>query len=240
MRAPGTRTARPTAVMRAFAGMLALVVVPVGTGGCADARVPAPAALPAAAPVTRSVDCQVPPGAVAARVLVVLARGTRAEVSACRREGAGYRRDLGPYAGRVGRGGVARSGTKREGDGRTPAGTFPLREGFGTAVDPGLRLGWFAVDGRDVWVDDPASPLYNTRQRAPARGRWASAERLRIRAYRLAQVIGYNEERTAGLGSAIFLHLDTGQPTAGCVAVSATALRAIMRWERPGTVISIR
>jgi L,D-peptidoglycan transpeptidase YkuD (ErfK/YbiS/YcfS/YnhG family) len=88
-------------------------------------------------------------------------------------------------------------------------------------------------------VDDPKSRLYNTHQSGPARGRWRSAEKLRIAPYRTAQVIGYNQARTAGRGSAIFLHLNTGRPTAGCVSLSAAHLRAVMRWERADAVIAI-
>lgn len=158
---------------------------------------------------------------------------------ACRRSGSRYLLELGPYAGHVGRNGV--SATKREGDLRTPAGVFPLRGGFGAQADPGLRLGWFRVDARDVWVDDPASSLYNTHQRKPVDGRWDSAEDLLTTpAYSYAQVIGYNEARTPGRGSAIFLHVDLGRGTAGCVSLPTRALLAVLRWERPGAVMSIR
>ena len=74
---------------------------------------------------------------------------------------------LGGFSGWVGYRGVAPVGAKREGDGRTPGGVFRLRRGFGTASDPGLRLGWLRVDAADVWVDDPRSALYNTHQRLP-------------------------------------------------------------------------
>ena len=71
--------------------------------------------------------------------------------------------------------GVTSASSKREGDGHTPAGVYPLRGGFGAKGDPGLPQGWFTVDGNDYWVDDPDSALYNTHQRGPADGRWDSA-----------------------------------------------------------------
>jgi L,D-peptidoglycan transpeptidase YkuD (ErfK/YbiS/YcfS/YnhG family) len=147
---------------------------------------------------------------------------------------------LGPYSGHVGKNGV--SSSKREGDLRTPAGVFPLRGGFGARANPGLRVGsWLRVDSRDVWVDDPSSSLYNTHQRTPASGRWSSAEPLlNTPAYNYAQVIGYNEARTPGRGSAIFLHVDLGHGTAGCVSLPTSGLLAVMRWERSGAVIAIR
>ncbi len=102
-------------------------------------------------------------------------------------------------------------------------------------------MGWFTVDSQDVWVDDSASALYNTHQRKPVNGRWTSAENLLNRpAYNYAQVIGYNEARAPGKGSAIFLHVDLGGGTAGCVSLSTGALLTVLRWERPGAIITIR
>jgi L,D-peptidoglycan transpeptidase YkuD (ErfK/YbiS/YcfS/YnhG family) len=190
-------------------------------------------------PSPTAAGCRVPAGVTAPQVVTVTSSGSSATVRACRRAGSGYLLELGPYAGHVGRNGV--SAAKREGDLRTPAGVFPLRGGFGAQPDPGLRLGWFQVDSRDVWVDDAGSSLYNTHQRTPVEGRWDSAEALlNTPAYSYAQVIGYNEERTPGRGSAIFLHVDTGGGTAGCVSLPTGALLAVLRWERPGVVMSIR
>ncbi|MFN8076904.1 MAG: hypothetical protein U0Q15_16000 [Kineosporiaceae bacterium] len=183
--------------------------------------------------------CSVPAGVRSTRVVVVSSRGTRATVTACRRSGSRYVADLGPFSGWVGRSGTVSASSKREGDGHTPRGVFPLRTGFGTAANPGLAAGWLRVGASDVWVDDPESALYNTHQRDPAAGRWASAERLQIAAYRYAQVIGWNESRRAGRGSAIFLHVSTGGPTAGCVSLPTDALKEVLRWERPGAVIAI-
>ncbi len=190
-----------------------------------------------AAPVSR---CRVPSGVTAPQVVLVDSSGSSATVRACRRTSGGYTADLGPYYGHVGRNGV--TANKREGDLRTPAGVFPLRGGFGAYANPGLRVGsWLHVDSRDVWVDDPASSLYNTHQRTPANGRWASAEKLLNQpAYNYAQVIGYNEARVPGKGSAIFLHVDKGAGTAGCVSLPTRSLLAVLRWERSGAVIAIR
>ena len=194
---------------------------------------PKPSPKPQAAP-----SCSVPSGVRASQVVTVRSAGSSATVRACRRTSTGYVLDLGPYHGHVGLNGV--SWSKREGDLKTPAGTFPLRGGFGARANPGLPQGWFRVDGSDVWVDDSQSSLYNTHQRKPANGRWTSAENLlNTPAYNYAQVIGYNEGRTPGRGSAIFFHVDTGRGTAGCVSLPTSALLAVMRWERSGAVMSI-
>lgn len=190
-------------------------------------------------PAPAKPTCTVPSGVTARQVVVVRSSGSSATVRACRRSASGYQLELGPYSGHVGVNGV--SWSKREGDGATPGGTYPLRGGFGARANPGLAQGWFRVDANDVWVDDSASGLYNTHQRKPAGGRWTSAENLlNTPAYSYAQVIGYNEARTPGKGSAIFLHVDKGGGTAGCVSLPTSALLAVMRWERAGAVISIR
>ncbi|MGN6611048.1 MAG: L,D-transpeptidase family protein [Angustibacter sp.] len=184
--------------------------------------------------------CAVPRGVGAAQVVLVTSSGSRATIRACTRTGGRYLTSLGPYSGHVGKNGV--SSAKREGDLRTPAGVFPLRGGFGARSNPGLRVGsWLRVGARDVWVDDPSSKLYNTHQRTPADGRWSSAEPLlNTPAYDYAQVIGYNEARAPGRGSAIFLHVDLGHGTAGCVSLPTSGLLAVLRWERTGAVIAIR
>jgi L,D-peptidoglycan transpeptidase YkuD (ErfK/YbiS/YcfS/YnhG family) len=182
--------------------------------------------------------CVAPSGVRASQVVVVRSSGSSATIRACRRSGSHYLLSLGPYAGHVGLHGV--SADKREGDLRTPAGVFSLLGGFGRYGNPGLDRSWFTVDSRDVWVDDSSSALYNTHQRSPAGGRWTSAEPLDVSpVYDYAQVIGYNDARTPGRGSAIFLHVDHGGGTEGCVSVPAGDLLAIMRWEGPSTDIAI-
>jgi L,D-peptidoglycan transpeptidase YkuD (ErfK/YbiS/YcfS/YnhG family) len=57
-------------------------------------------------------------------------------------------------------------------------------------------------------------------------------------AYRHAAVIDFNYRRPVwGRGSGIFLHQQTGGPTAGCVSLRQTDLVAVLRWLRPGTRI---
>jgi L,D-peptidoglycan transpeptidase YkuD (ErfK/YbiS/YcfS/YnhG family) len=42
-----------------------------------------------------------------------------------------------------------------------------------------------------------------------------------------------------GRGSGIFLHEQTGGPTAGCVSVREGDLLAVLRWLRPGARIAM-
>jgi L,D-peptidoglycan transpeptidase YkuD (ErfK/YbiS/YcfS/YnhG family) len=63
-----------------------------------------------------------------------------------------------------------------------------------------------------------------TRARPPSR--WTSG-------YDHGAVIGYNTARTPGLGSAIFLHINIGTPTAGCVTLPGGELLKVLRWLNP-------
>ncbi|MCL2162164.1 MAG: L,D-transpeptidase family protein, partial [Betaproteobacteria bacterium] len=117
---------------------------------------------------------------------------------------------------------------KREGDGATPTGVFTFGRVFGNAGDPGALLPYTKISPNDVWVDDPNSKFYNQWARADMPGAdWSSAERLVDfgKQYKYAAAINYN---TAPIvpdkGSAIFLHVAAGGPTAGCVAVPEAAM----------------
>ncbi|MBV8462310.1 MAG: L,D-transpeptidase family protein [Acidimicrobiales bacterium] len=156
-----------------------------------------------------------------------------ATVQAFENDGAGWRTVVGPTPAFVGVNGFASN--KQEGDGRTPAGVYGFQFMFGTAPSPGVRYAYRQAGPPDVWVDDPASSLYNTWQEAPADGRWSHAEQLdQPGPYHEAAVIAYNTARVPGKGSAIFLHVSMGHGTAGCVAVAEPALLEILRWLDPG------
>ncbi|MEO5817333.1 MAG: hypothetical protein ABIT20_18845 [Gemmatimonadaceae bacterium] len=128
---------------------------------------------------------------------------------------------------------------KHEGDGRSPAGLFPLDTAFGFAPKgelSWLRLPYAALQPGSDCVDDEASAYYNTvvdRAVVP-KVDWNSAEHMRqISVYRLGVIVGYNATPpTKGRGSCIFLHIWGGpsSTTAGCTALDAGALESLMRW----------
>ena len=92
------------------------------------------------------------------------------------------------------------------------------------------------------WCDDPADPIhYNRLVRLPFA---SSHERLwrDDRLYDLVVELGYNDAPpVAGLGSAIFLHLERpdGGPTEGCVALQRDDLLAVLVAVGPESVIDI-
>lgn len=143
----------------------------------------------------------------------------------------------------LGRSGIAVS--KVEGDGRTPAGVFPLRRALyrtdrGPKPATGLPTDEIARD--DGWCDDPKDAAYNRKVRLPYAARAENLWR-DDGAYDVIVVIGHNDDPpVAGAGSAIFLHLahDDGRPTAGCVAVSRATMAHILASVGPGSVIVIQ
>lgn len=134
---------------------------------------------------------------------------------------------------------------KREGDGATPAGSWPVRclrfrpgrVGRPASALPALRIG-----PRDGWCDDPGHPAYNRAVRLPLA---ASAERL-LRAdglYDMVIELGYNDAPPRpGAGSAIFLHVARPglRPTAGCIAVPRPVLRRIVARMRQGDRVLVQ
>jgi len=141
---------------------------------------------------------------------------------------------FGPWTARVGYNGIAKPGKKREGDGKTPSGTYAFSFYFGVRPDRGFSFPFRHAYRYDVWDDDPASALYNewvnTRKHNPG----ANPEPMhQVPAYDYAAVIAYNTRRTPGLGSAIFLHVGTGTATAGCVSLPRAELLKVLHWMRP-------
>jgi L,D-peptidoglycan transpeptidase YkuD (ErfK/YbiS/YcfS/YnhG family) len=127
---------------------------------------------------------------------------------------------------------------KKEGDGKTPFGTFQLRTAFYRKDKTGsvncLNAAEFLkceeTQENFGWVDDPTDPLYNQFTYLPYP---ASHEELFLKdsvAYDLMAVIGYNDNPVVPYkGSAIFFHVtNTYGGTAGCVAVSLTDLQTIL------------
>ncbi|CAK0767011.1 L,D-transpeptidase catalytic domain [uncultured Gammaproteobacteria bacterium] len=133
---------------------------------------------------------------------------------------------------------------KREGDGGTPIGRFPLRRVLyrpDRVPVPATALPVTMLTPADGWCDDPADPAYNQPVQLPFA---ASHERLwrDDHIYDLIVVLGHNDQPViAGRGSAIFLHLtrDDHAPTAGCVALALADLSAVLAQAGPESVMVI-
>ena len=143
-------------------------------------------------------------------------------------------RQFGPWTARIGSGGMAPPGRKREGDLRTPSGTFTFEFFFGAKANPGVAFRYMQARPHDVWDDDPSSPRYNEWVDERYHDPGAAPEPMDVSGYDYGAVIAYNTSRAPGLGSAIFLHVNIGSATTGCVTLATGDLLKVLRWLRPG------
>ncbi|HVF44162.1 MAG TPA: L,D-transpeptidase family protein [Pyrinomonadaceae bacterium] len=128
--------------------------------------------------------------------------------------------------------------SKREGDGRAPAGVFTLTRAFGFAgagEAAWLRMPYTPLTGGVECVDDTASAHYNrVVDRADVSAAdWNSSERMReVGGYRWGVVVAHNARAVPGGGSCIFLHVWAGpsKGTAGCTAMPQPDLETLLRW----------
>ncbi|MBR9972758.1 L,D-transpeptidase family protein [Magnetospirillum sulfuroxidans] len=138
---------------------------------------------------------------------------------------------------RLGRAGLSQD--KREGDGATPIGAWPLRVVLyrpDRVSRPDTALAVRAIDADDGWCDDPTHADYNRPVRLPHPG---SCEKMwrDDHLYDVVVVLGHNDSPPLpGLGSAIFLHVadPDGKPTQGCVALALGDLLELLKSCRPG------
>ena len=130
---------------------------------------------------------------------------------------------------------------KREGDGCSPAGIFPITFAFGSAAhaeEDQIRLPYRRCTTTLRGVDDPASRYYNQVVDATTvPPDWQTSEDM-LRAdglYRWGAFVAHNPDGRPAAGSCIFLHLWRGprSPTAGCTAMNEETLRRLLAWLDP-------
>ena len=159
------------------------------------------------------------------QLILVSANGSNyATVSMHTKGSDGYWADNYSVTGRVGKNGI---GKTSEGDKKTPTGVYTFGQAFGVADNPGSSRGYLKVNNNHYWVDDSSSIYYNKLVDISQTGkRWNSAEHLAKypKAYKYAIAVNYNTECIPGKGSAIFLHCDTGNATAGCISIPESTM----------------
>lgn len=136
------------------------------------------------------------------------------------------------YQCALGWGGVRQD--KREGDGATPVGCFPVLKVFYRAdrlkAAPRSVFPTAALSEHDAWSDDVSCPEYNTHVTLPYEGSHEKLWRSDC-AYDIVVALGYNDAPALpGKGSAIFMHVsrDGYPPTDGCVALAESDLLALL------------
>ncbi|WP_443750926.1 L,D-transpeptidase family protein [Asticcacaulis solisilvae] len=145
----------------------------------------------------------------------------------------------------LGKGGVIDAAAKREGDGKSPLGAWPIRYVFyrpDRVAKPETQLPVVALSPDDGWCDDPADPAYNTHVKLP----WPTSHEKLWRddhVYDLIVVLGHNDDPVVpGMGSAIFMHLarEDYSGTEGCVALGIDDLLDVLSEAEPGSQVEIR
>ena len=142
----------------------------------------------------------------------------------------------------LGRGGLTTR--KREGDGATPVGLFPLRCLWYRADRVGIprtALELFSISQDSGWSDDPADPAYNRPVILPHAARHEKMWR-EDGLYDLVVPLGYNDDPPEpDRGSAIFLHVARPDfsPTEGCVAIARSDLLALLAHCGPATKLRV-
>ena len=145
----------------------------------------------------------------------------------------------------LGPNGVKPAADKREGDGASPAGVWPIRRVLyrpDRGPAPATAFDLQPITPDDGWCDDPKDAAYNRPVRLPYP---ASAEHMWMQSgiYDIVVVLGHNDDPvTPGMGSCIFLHLSKPDysPTQGCVAIARPHLEALLARAQAGDAVEIR
>ena len=133
---------------------------------------------------------------------------------------------------------------KREGDGRTPAGVFPIPAAFGyasaeDATKAGVRLPYMAVNDRTSCITDAGSPLFGKVVGPGERPEGGVRQDRMVRddgANAWGVVIGLNAGAAdPQAGTCIFLNVRPagGPATGGSVGIPAEAAAALAAWLDP-------
>ena len=169
--------------------------------------------------------------------IVVLAKdstGCLARVYAFEKGLRNWRPGLPSFDAVIGRNGLAAIGEKREGDGKTPSGVFPVGLVFGYGPEIASKMPYRQTCENDIWVDDPESPEYNKWVlKGTTSAKSFEEMKRKDHLYKYGMVIEYNTKPIVkGWGSAIFFHiwLAPGESTGGCVAVSEKKMLWLLKW----------
>lgn len=149
----------------------------------------------------------------------------------------------------IGKSGACSADSKREGDGCTPLGAWPIRGALlrrdRVHIESAPLIPWRWTREGDGWSDCIDDPAYNRPVLLPHP---YSHERLQREdaAYDIVIVLGHNDTPPVpGMGSAIFWHIwvrgDEGAPkaTEGCIAIAREAMDNILPRLEPGMTLEI-
>ncbi len=169
-------------------------------------------------------------------VFVRYTGGTDAKVQMYQKAGGSWEQIL-DCSGYVGYNGLDK---ERQGDRKTPTGTFELTQAFGIEDDPGARMPYVKVDSNLYWCAD--SVRYNQLTDIREYPHDCAGEHLIDYApnYNYGMFLDFNKDCVVGAGAAIFLHcMGSRTYTEGCIAVSQDDMITIIRNAEEGAKICI-
>lgn len=176
-------------------------------------------------------------------VIVAATGGAGAEVSMHQRDRDGTWKQLVQTDGLIGQYGL---GKQREGDRKTPVGTYRFNRAFGILEDPGCALDYYQVTEDDYWSGDQREGYHYNEMVSlkdyPDLDTGNSEHLITYNPqYDYCLNISWNEECVPGDGSAIFLHCTRPgqQYTLGCIAIDEADMKVIMQKVQPDCVVVI-
>ena len=134
---------------------------------------------------------------------------------------------------------------RKEGNKKTPIGTFELGIAMGTHLEKEMKtkIKYMQIKENMYWVDDINSKYYNQLvDITKCEKDWNSAEHLIEFPlnYEYLVEIKTNPQNIPNQGSAIFLHCNYGKPTLGCVGVSKEIMGKLIQLIDKNTKIIIK
>jgi L,D-peptidoglycan transpeptidase YkuD (ErfK/YbiS/YcfS/YnhG family) len=144
----------------------------------------------------------------------------------------------------IGKNGIIATEAKREGDGKTPAGLWVMREVFYRAdrvAKPETILPTRVLLPNDGWCDAPEDSNYN---RLICHPYPASAENLwrEDHLYDYIIVLGHNDDPVRPhYGSAVFFHVasEDYSPSAGCITLNPDDVRMVLREANKNSCVQV-
>ena len=146
----------------------------------------------------------------------------------------------------VGKNGLCLDADHAEGCGQTPIGVYHFNKAFGIAADPGCAIPYTQVTDDTYWSGDAREGMHYNEMVSFAEYPDLDMENSEHIVdyeyqYQYCLNISFNEDGTAGRGSAIFLHSfgPTKPYTGGCVALPENIMKIVMEKVDPDCVVVI-
>lgn len=174
-------------------------------------------------------------------VVAQVGEKTTAWISFHEKDALGNWRQIMTTPGFIGKNGL---GKIKEGDNKTPLGTFVIDKAFGIAEDPGCAMPYTQVDENIYWSGD-WNYKYNQWVDARENPNFDKGNSEHLISYNPEYIyclnIGYNSENIAGKGSALFIHCFGNKKTwtGGWVALPEAEMKIVMQTVRPGCIAVI-